>query len=142
MRTSIIALLVACVWLALLPPFFTHGKCGAEFAAATQEAHAARAALGTLEQAQAYLSAKALPYQLVTAERCDYWPGVDACNGGPVLLVALPVKNRVCRYYRDGNVRLQLGFNSLQQLVRLQTDMKPPHVLKVPLLNVELYWAG
>jgi len=30
----------------------------------------------------------------------------------------------------------------LQQLVKLHTDMKPPHVLQVPLLNFKLDWAS
>jgi hypothetical protein len=141
MRTTFIVLAVVAFWLAMLPPFFTHGECGAEFAAATAMMHAARPSLATLEQAQAYLSAKALPFEVVSAERCESWPGIDVCAGGPVILVSLPVQNRICRIYRDSATHVQLGFNSLQQLTRTQTDMKPEHLLKVPLLGSELAWG-
>jgi hypothetical protein len=66
---------------------------------------------------------------------------VDVCPGGPLLLVAVPVKNRVCRFYRDSSIRMQLGYNKLQQLVRMQTDMNPYHMLKLPMFAYELDWA-
>jgi hypothetical protein len=142
MRTTFVILAFVAFWVALLPPLFTQGGCAAEFALATQALHLARPQLGTLDQAQAYLSARAIPYALVAAENCERWPGVDACAGGPVLLGALPVKNRVCRLYRDNSVHLQLAFNSAQQLVRLQTEMKPSHILRVPLLPWHLEWGS
>jgi hypothetical protein len=51
------------------------------------------------------------------------------------------VKDRICRYYRDGTGRFQLGFNSRSQLVRIQTDMNPYRILRLPLVRVELYLA-
>jgi hypothetical protein len=51
------------------------------------------------------------------------------------------VKNRVCRFYRDSSIHLQLGFNSAEQLVRMQTDMNPYRMLKLPALRVEVYWG-
>ena|SRR5271170_3240076 len=48
MRTSAILLMVLAVWMALLPPFFTHGECTAEFDAASDALQQARPALGTL----------------------------------------------------------------------------------------------
>ncbi|HEV8017092.1 MAG TPA: hypothetical protein VGP32_00880 [Steroidobacteraceae bacterium] len=142
-RASVIVLLVVCGWLALMPPFFTHGACTAEFDAASEALQRARPALGTLTQAQDYLRAQAMPFRMVTAEQCDSSPAweVEVCHGGPVLLVALPVKNRVCRYYRDSSIRVQLGFNKTLELVRMQSDMNPYHMLKLPILGLEVDWA-
>lgn len=96
-----------------------------------------------MTQAQSFLASKAMPYQILSAEHCEASAPaeVDVCPGGPLLLVALPVKNRVCRFYRDRSIRVQLGFNSAQQLVRIQTDMNPYRMLKLPALGVEVYWG-
>ena len=66
---------------------------------------------------------------------------MEVCSGGATLLVSLPVQNRVCRFYRDSAIHLQLGFNSAQRLVRMQTDMQPYRMLKVPMLRLEIDWA-
>jgi hypothetical protein len=66
---------------------------------------------------------------------------VEVCSGGRTLLVSLPVTNRVCRFYRDSSIHLQLGFNSTEQLVRMQTDMNPYRMLKLPALGLEVYWG-
>jgi hypothetical protein len=83
---------------------------------------------------------RGIGYQLLSAERCESAapPDVVSCPGGPLLLGSVPVRNSVCRYYRDANVRVQLGFNSRLRLVRIQTDMKPYKILKLPLINIEL----
>jgi hypothetical protein len=52
-----------------------------------------------------------------------------------------PVKDRICSIYRDDRVRVQLGFNSRLQLVRLQTDMKPYRMLRSEWLGFELDWG-
>jgi hypothetical protein len=142
-RTSVIILFVVCVWLALMPPFFTHGACTAEFDAAGEALQRARPELATLDQAQAYFFAQSVPYQVLSAERCERAPPreVEVCSGGSTLLVSVPVKNRVCRFYRDNSIHLQLGFNSTERLVRRQTDMNPYRMLKLPALGLEVYWG-
>jgi hypothetical protein len=143
MRAPVIGLLIAGAWLALLPPFFTHGSCSAEFDAASSQLQRQRSELGTLEQAQAYLRSHGIPQQILTAERCESSPPreVESCPGGPTLLASIPVKDRICSIYRDDRVRVQLGFNSRLQLVRLQTDMKPYRMLKSERLGFELDWG-
>jgi hypothetical protein len=109
-------MLLICAWLALMPPFFTHGACTAEFGAAGEAVQRARPALATLGQAQAYLTSQSMPYQVLSAERCERAPPreVEVCSGGPTLLVSL---------------------------VRMQTDMNPYRMLKLPALGVEVYWG-
>lgn len=143
MRAVLITLLIIAGVLALLPPFFTHGACTAEYNAASDAIEHVRSRLATLEDAQAYLKSQALAYNLLTADQCRSFPPawVDVCPGGPTLLVEIPVKNRVCHYYRDGSVHIQLGFDRYLQLVRLQTDMSPYHFVKLPWLDFEVDWA-
>jgi hypothetical protein len=143
MRKPVIALLIVGAWVALLPPLFTHGSCTAEFDTATAELARVRPELGTLESAEAYLRSHAIPHQILTAERCESAPPreVESCPGGPTLLAAIPVKGRICSFYRDNRVRVQLGFNSHLQLVKLQTDMRPYRVLKSEMFGFELDWG-
>ena len=84
-----------------------------------------------------------MAYGMVTPERCELSPprDVEVCPGGPILVVAVPVRNKICRYYRDATIRQQLGFNRAEQLVHLQTDMNPFHFLRLPVVNMELDWA-
>jgi hypothetical protein len=143
MRGVVITLLIVGAVIALLPPFFTQGACTSEFDAASGAFERQRPELATLTRAQAYLADHAMTYRVLTAERCESSPprDVDVCPGGPLLLVKLPIKNRICRYYRDDSVRLQLGFNASLQLVRIQSDMNPFRMLKLPMLNLEVDWA-
>jgi hypothetical protein len=142
MRKAILAVLVLAVLGAgWVPPLFTGGACSAEFDALSAQLQGARSEILTLDAAQRYLAAHALRYRLVTAEQCESAPlaDVELCPGGALLLGAVPVSNRVCRYYRDSSVRFYLGFNRFSQLVHIQTDMNPYRILKVPGLDTEIY---
>jgi hypothetical protein len=140
MRTVLFYLLVIAGIGAMLPPFFTQGACSAEFNAVSDSVERARSGLLTLSDAEHYLAQHGIGYQLLSAERCETAapPDVVSCPGGPLLLGTVPVKNAVCRFYRDASVRVQLGFNSRSQLVRIQTDMNPYKILRLPFVNVEL----
>jgi hypothetical protein len=143
MRTGLLVIVIAAALVAWLPPIFTHGACTAEFDAVAELLEHGRPQLLTLPAAQRYLDAHTLAYRVISAERCESAPplrDVETCPGGPLLLGAVPVKDRICRYYRDGTVRFQLGFNSHSQLIRIQTDMNPYRILRLP-LGLELYLA-
>jgi hypothetical protein len=136
MRRLILILVLSTVAaLAWLPPMFTHGACTAEFDALGEMLQRARPDLLTLARAQQYLNAHGVLFQVMTAERCESAPPPDvlSCPEGGLVLGAVPVRNRICRFYRDGNVRFQLGFNHFSQLMRIQTDMNPYQMLKLPL---------
>lgn len=142
-RIIVTVVLIVAALVIAVPPFFTHGACTAEFDATAGSFEGARAELATLEQARAWLAARAIGYLTVPADRCDNWPSREAleCHGGPVLLIARRVSDPICRYYRDPTIRVQLGFNSHQQLVKVQTDMNPYKILKMPALGLEIYYA-
>lgn len=42
-----------------------------------------------------------------------------------------------CNYCRDSGIRWQLAFNASEQLLRIQNDRHPLHVLKLPLTGIE-----
>lgn len=137
MRTFLLCALIVAGIASILPPFFTHGACTAEFDATAGMLADARPQLLTLTAAQQYLNAHALAYRLIPAERCESTPlrDVESCPGGALLMGTVPVQNRICRYYRDSSVRFQLGFNAHEQLVRIQTDMNPYGKLRLPFIG-------
>jgi hypothetical protein len=141
MRNAILCILVIGVLgAAWLPPVFTHGACTAEFDAVSNQLQAAKPEILTVEAARHYFAAHGMPYRLLTAAQCEAAPpaDVDACPEGTLLVGAVPVANRVCRYYRDRTVRFQLGFNRLAQLVHIQTDMNPYRIFKLPIADLEI----
>lgn len=143
MRRLVPTIFVLLVLLAPLPALFTNGACTAEFERASSDLERLRSAVLTLSAATSYLSAHHMDYATVSPERCERSPprDVQVCPGGPIIIVAVPVENRICRYYRDPTIRQQLGFNRAGQLVRLQTDMNPFHYLRVPFLDTQVSWA-
>jgi len=128
---------------ALIPPFFTNGACTAEFELRSAEAEALKSYLATVPQARAYLSGHVMPFVEVSAEQCETAlpPGIEACSDGPIILTSMPVEDRVCRFYRDDKVRVQLLFGRTLQLRRIQTDMKPYKIFSAPVLHQVWYWA-
>jgi len=144
MRSVLLLAVLIVALVALLPPFFTHGACTAEFdAVSTQFERAKGRELSTASRVQAYLNAQAIPYQVTEAPPCVARSPTDilSCPAGPKILAAVPVKNLVCRFYRDDSIRVQLEFNNHRQLTRIQTDMKPYRIYNLALFNLEIYWA-
>ena len=140
MRLVLFWLLVVAGIGALLPPLFTHGACTAEFDAVADQLEGARGALASLPKARAYLAAHGLAYETLNERQCEAarLPEVDRCPSGVLLLGAVPVRDRVCRYYRDDSVRFQLAFNVREQLIHVQTDMHPYRMLRFPGTSLEI----
>ena len=140
MRAALVLLLIVAGIAALLPPLFTHGACTAEFDAVSDLLEAARPQMLTLPRAREFLAAHGMSYQAISAQQCDAVRPreVDRCPSGELLLGAVPVTNRVCRYYRDESVRFQLAFNIHNQLIHIQTDMHPYRMLRFPLTDFEI----
>jgi hypothetical protein len=115
-------LALALVWLGLAPPLFTDGACTAEF-----ESH----------------SARIVPAALLTLDDCRRAKPrfLDHCRPGPLVYARVPVNNWVCRLYRDDEVRVQLHYDDLGRLLRVQTDMNPFKFVRVPYVNTTVYWA-
>jgi hypothetical protein len=143
MRRLVATSFIVLVLLAPLPPLFTRGACTAEFEQAASALEQLRSQLLNLKDAVAYLSAHHAIYSAVSHERCERSPprDVELCPGGPILLIEVPVRNPVCRYYRDAAIRQQLSFDHSEHLVHIQTDMNPFHFATLPFLGIELDWG-
>ncbi len=136
-------LAIVLIWLVLLPPFFTDGACTAEFDQVARQVEDNKPALATSATAQAYWNSQHAPMQVISADRCrSVKPRfVDACGRGDLLYVTIPIQNKVCRFYRDSEVRVQLQYDDQGRLRQLQADMKPFKYFSVPWLGLKLYWG-
>lgn len=136
-------LVIAVVWLALMPPFFTDGACTAEFDQVARQIQDNRPALASSASAQAYWNSVHVQAQLITAAGCRTTRPrfVDSCGPGDLLYVAVPIQNKICHFYRDSDVRVQFQYDDRGRLRQLQADMKPFKFFSLPWLGLELYWG-
>ena len=130
-------------WSAFLPPFYTHGACDAEFQQERAEVASNHGAFASVALARSYWQSKAVPVSVLSPDQCDHLTlkFLDTCGPGPLVYAAIPVKNRICRFYRDDSVTVQLGYDEHGQLQRVETDMKPSKSLTLPFVGT-FYWAG
>jgi hypothetical protein len=135
--------ILALAWVALIPPFFTNGACEAEFDREVAEVASSHGAFASPEQARSYWQSKGVPVSIVSADQCGrvMLKFVDNCGSGPMVYAAVPVKSGVCRFYRDDSIIVQLGYDKLGRLERVETDMKPSRSLTLPFVGKTLYWA-
>ena len=136
-------LILALGWLALMPPFFTHGACDAEFDQEATEVASNHETFRSPELARSYWESKAVSVSVLSADQCRHriLKFVDSCGSGLLVYAAVPVKNRICRLYRDESITVQFGYNEHGRLERVETDMKPFKSLKLPFIGKTLYWA-
>ena len=130
-------------WLAFLPPFYTHGACDAEFQQERAEVASNHGAFASVALARSYWQSKAVPVSVLSPDQCDHLvlKFLDTCGPGPLVYAAVPVKNRICRFYRDDSVTVQLGYDEHGQLQRVDSDMKPSKSLTIPFVGT-FYWSG
>jgi hypothetical protein len=136
-------LVIAFVWLALIPPFFTDGACTAEFNKVARQIQDNKPSLASSATAQAYWNSVHVPAELITAARCRVSRPrfVDSCGPGDLLFVTIPIQNKICHFYRDSDVRVQLQYDDRGRLRQLQADMKPFKFFSFPWLGLKLYWG-
>ncbi len=129
-------------WLAFLPPFFTDGACDAEFQQERAKVASNHDAFASLALARNYWQSKGVPVSILSPEQCNHLvlKFLDTCGSGPLVYAAVPVKNRICRFYRDDTVTVQLGYNGHGQLSRVEVDMKPSKSLTLPFVGT-LNWG-
>lgn len=134
---------VALVWLVLLPPLFTGGACTAEFDHETSRLAADQKSLATPALAQAYWSSRQVPISVVSAEQCRRGKPrfVEVCGSGVLVHAVVPVQNRICRFYRDDGIRVQLQYDDRNRLARMITEMNPFTSLPLSWLGISLHWA-
>jgi len=125
---------VALVWLALMPPLFSGGACTAEFDHEAGQLAASQKSLATPALAQAYWSSRQVPISVISAEECRRARPrfVEVCGSGVLVHAVVPVQNRICRFYRDDGIRVQLQYDSRNRLARMVTEMNPFRSLPLP----------
>ena len=134
---------VALVWVALLPPLFTDGACTAEFDHEASQLAANRKSLASPTLAQAYWSSRQIPFSVISSEQCRRAKPrfVEVCGSGVLVHAVVPVRNRICRFYRDDGIRIQLQYDDHNRLTRMITDMNPFTSLPLSWLGVTLHWG-
>ncbi len=139
---KIVAVLVL-FWAAVTPPFFTAGRCTAEFEAESTRLAADVAKLGNSNDAVAYWKQRGVPAAKITAEQClkSKPRFLAACGYGPLVYAKVPVGDNVCRWYRDEAIMVQLQYDEEDMLGRYVAEMKPHKYFKVPFIDQTIYWA-
>jgi hypothetical protein len=135
--------LMLLVWLLLLPPLFTDGACTAEFEQEASRIQVDGKSLLSPSLASAYWEGRRVPYTILSREQCVHRrpKHIEACAAGPIIQASVQVQNKVCRFYRDDEARVQLHFDAKDRLVRMQTDMNPYKSLPIPLTDITLHWG-
>jgi len=137
-------LVIALIWLAALPPFFTDGACTAEFDRVARQIQDNRATFTSSSAAtQAYWTSQDARVQAISAARCRITKPrfVDTCGPGDLIYVTVPIQNKVCHYYRDSSVRIQFQYDDKGRLRQLEADMDPFKVFSIPWLGIKWYWG-
>jgi hypothetical protein len=133
---------IALIWLALLPPLFTHGACTAEFDRAYTQVISNQNFFSTPEIALLRLRSEQWQASLLTPDACRHgrprW--VERCGYGPLVIAKRPVVNRICSLYRDDSIRAQLEFDEGNHLGRILIEMEPFKTLPLP-FGWTLHWA-
>ena len=134
--------LVAVIWIALMPPLFTAGECTREFEAEAKRIEADRNEVSTAAAARKYWTDRGVEFRFLTLEHCRRarLRYLDSCQG-PVLYASVPVKNLVCRIYRDDAVTVQLHYTEKDRLARVQVDMAPYRTLPLSFAGIDIHWG-
>jgi hypothetical protein len=133
---------LAVVWLVLLPPFFTQGRCTEEFEQASAKFQANRSALWSPKLAAAYLEKNSIPFNVVTAEGCRRVKprSLMHCPPGTLVFAQVPVQDWICRIYRDDATKVTLQYDERDRLRSIVSDMAPYRSLPLP-WGEYLHWA-
>jgi hypothetical protein len=134
---------VAVIWLALMPPLFTNGACTAEFDAENSRIAADMASLKTSVGADSYYSTRGVPHAVLSVDECRHRKprNLSRCGDGPLVIAKVPVKNLVCRIYRDDEIAVMLQYDVRDRLVREELEMQPYKTLPIPLTTAAIHWA-
>ena len=134
---------VGAVWAALMPPLFTDGSCTTEFEAEAARLEADLASIRSSAHADAYFNERGIPHAVMSVDQCrGHKPRqLDRCGEGPLVIAKVPVRDPVCRIYRDDEIAVWLQYDGRDRLVRRQVDMSPYKSLTVPFTHLTIHWA-
>jgi hypothetical protein len=66
---------------------------------------------------------------------------LSRCGDGPLVIAKVPVKNLICRIYRDDEIAVMLQYNARYRLVREELEMLPYKTLPIPLTKGVIHWG-
>jgi hypothetical protein len=134
---------VGVVWAALMPPLFTGGSCTAEFERESATLEHDRASLRSSTQAEAYWRQRSVPYAVLSVDQCRSRKprNLERCGEGPLVMARVPVKDAICRIYRDDEMTVWLYYDARDRLARQRLDMNPYKSLPIPFTNSAIHWA-
>ena len=134
--------LVALVWLVLLPPLFTGGDCTREFDDEQARIATDVGKLGGAKQAAQYWNDRGIRPQVVSVDNCRRAKPRDlqSCGSGPFVQASVPVRNVICKVYRDDEIRVRLFYDERDRLARTDVQMSPFYSLPLP-GGITLHWA-
>lgn len=129
--------LIALVWIALLPPLFTRGACTEEYEAVDKLVTANKQDFSTPMAAQAALQRRDVVARVLTPEDCARSKPrfLMQCSSGTLVYAEVPVRNRVCRIYRDDKTMVRLQYDRRDRLASTLVEMSPYKFLPLP-------WGG
>ncbi|NRF68367.1 hypothetical protein HLB44_15340 [Aquincola sp. S2] len=129
--------IVAAIWLLLLPPVFTNGECSAELEGLSNEFEHQPRLVSTPNAARALFAERGVPVSVISADDCRRGKPrfLRSCGSGPLIQAEVPVRNRICRIYRDDTIEVQLHYDDRNRLQRFALDMAPYRSLPLP-------WGG
>ena len=134
---------IVLAWVLLMPPLFTDGACTAEFNAEASRIEADVPRIRTYDAAMHYWAERHQPVAIVTQDDCRRAKPrfLSSCGSGPLVYAKVPVRNLVCRIYRDDEIKVQLHYDEHGRLARIATDMDPFKSLPIPFTNITVHWA-
>ncbi len=136
-------LAVAVIWVLLSPPFLTRGACTEEFIQVEHALMEHRGHLRSADTSAAYFRSQAWPTSIITPERCrEARPRfLTGCNSSTYVYAKVPVRNMICRVYRDSDVQVLLEYSDKGYLARYRTDMAPFRSLPLPFTKAAIDWG-
>jgi hypothetical protein len=136
-------IVVAIVWIALMPPLFTAGACTAEFDRESARVATDQKSLRSPAVAREYWRTRAVPSAVLAPDQCRKAKPryLTRCGEGALVIAKVPVKDTICRVYRDDEIRVLLQYDDRDRLSRVQVDMNPFKSLPIPFTDAMLHWA-
>ena len=101
-----------------MPPLFTNGACTAEFEAIYTSLNYDKSKIKNTKAVTDYIDSQKVDATTISAEQCrEVKPRFLArCESGDLYYLRIPISNKICRIYRDDNVKVQLQYNEKGQL--------------------------
>jgi hypothetical protein len=141
--TGKLLIVVALVWAALSPPLFTDGACTAEFDQESARLGHDQADFKVLARSESYWHDRGVPLTVLGVDDCRRAKPryLARCGDGPLLIARVPVRNTICRLYRDDEIMVRMQYDDHGRLERYVTDMSPYRSLPIPFADITIHWA-